>query len=70
MPDELVLELLRTRLSRGDASDGFVLGSAMHPHTIEYQMVGSTVKMDEVVNDGGGGGSRYFQTDQPVVVGA
>jgi adenylate kinase len=25
VPDELVLELLRTRLSRGDASDGFVL---------------------------------------------
>ena len=25
VPDEIVLELLRTRLSRGDASDGFVL---------------------------------------------
>jgi hypothetical protein len=52
-----------------DAPDGLVLGSAMHPQTIEYQMIGWTVKLDEVVDASRGYDSRQFQTDQPVVVG-
>src|ERR1700685_2726555 len=41
----------------------------MHPKTIEYQMIGWSVKVDEIVDGSRGCGSRYFQTKQSVVVG-
>src|ERR1017187_6307714 len=51
-----------------DASSGLVLGRAMHPHTIEDQMIDWTLKQDEIVNRPREYGARHFQTDQPIIV--
>ena len=51
-----------------DSARGLVLGSTVYPQPIEHQMIGWSLKLDQVVNATIGSGSRDFQTEQAIVV--